>query len=85
MPKRRGRPAGSKNKPKLPATVPAADAGGGGQPQPASAVPAQPEPEPEPKPKQRPLHLTPSQVRMMRQISRQNRFEQLAMANSMDV
>ena len=43
---------------------------------------AAPEPEPEPR---HPVHLTPAQIRRVRQISRQNRFEQLAVACSMDV
>ena len=34
---------------------------------------------------QAPVHLTPAQTRRVRQISRQNRFEQLAVACSMDV
>ena len=82
-PKKRGRPPGSKNKPKPPPqTVPAesADPGPGNQPEQAPAV--APEPEPEPR---HPVHLTPAQMRRVRQISRQNRFEQLAVACSMDV
>ena len=66
-PKKRGRPPGSKNKPKPPPqTVPAesADPGPGNQPEQAPAV--APEPEPEPR---HPVHLTPAQMRRVRQIS----------------
>ena len=66
-PKKRGRPPGSKNKPKPPPqTVPAesADPGPGNQPEQAPAV--APEPEPEPR---HPVHLTPVQMRRVRQIS----------------
>ena len=44
-----------------------------------------PEPEQQPEQPRRPVHLTPAQMRRVRQISRQNRFEQLAVAASMDV
>ena len=80
-PKKRGRPPGSKNKPKPPpATVPA-DPGAGGEPLPQA--PVAPEPEQQPQQQARhPVRMTPSQER---RISRQNRFEQLAVAASMDV
>ena len=82
-PKKRGRLPGSKNKPKPPpATVPA-DAGAGGEPVPQAPV-TEPEQQPQ-QPERHPVRMTPSQERRMRQISRQNRFEQLAVAASMDV
>ena len=84
-PKKRGRPPGSKNKPKPPATVPA-DPGAGGEPLPPAPVAPEPEQQPQqPEQLRRPVHLTPAQMRRARQISRQNRFEQLAVACSMDV
>ncbi|CAE7603633.1 unnamed protein product [Symbiodinium pilosum] len=58
----------------------------GGEPLPQAAVAPEPEQQPQqPEQPRRPVHLTPAQMRRVRQISRQNRFEQLAMANSMDV
>ncbi|CAE7317175.1 unnamed protein product [Symbiodinium microadriaticum] len=82
-PKKRGRPPGSKNKPKPPPQTVPADPGPSSEPLPKAAAPA-PEPEPkQPEPPRQPVRMTPAQMRMVRQISKQNRFEQLAMANSM--
>ena len=84
LPPRRGgaRPAPRTSPSRHPKTVRAesADPAPGNQPEQAPAV--APEPEPEPR---HPVHLTPAQMRRVRQISRQNRFEQLAVACSMGV
>ena len=63
-PKKRGRPPGSRNKPKPPpATVPA-DAGAGGEQAPQAPVAPEPERQPEqPEQPRRPVHLTPAQMR----------------------
>ena len=76
--------------------VPAAEVAGAPEPKPApnkrtagdGPCPVAPEPEQQPQQPEQPRHpvrMTPSQERRMRQISRQNRFEQLAVAASMHV
>eukprot|EP00439_Symbiodinium_sp_Y106_P031707 s924_g3.t2 len=83
-PKRRGRPPGSKNKPKpkpeAPPTAPAAPAEAE---RPAAAVPA-PVAEPEPEEPEEPP-MTPAQMRVVRQLSRADRFEELLTRNTMEV
>ena len=68
----------ARTSPSPPATVPADTAGSSGSGAGAAAAEQQPE-----RPRH-PVRLTPSQERRMRQVSR-NRFEQLAVAASMDV
>ena len=47
---------------------------------------AEAEPAPhEPEPPQEPVRMTPSQVRMARQLSRADRFHELLVRNSMDI
>ncbi|CAE7181179.1 unnamed protein product, partial [Symbiodinium pilosum] len=68
-PKRRGRPPGSKNKPKAPKTVPAEEAIAAPAPEPAQP-PSAPSPAPEParpEPPAEPVRMTPAQERALRQ------------------
>ena len=74
--KRRGRPPGSKNKPKAPPTVDVAPERAAA-PVPAPVAAAE-EPEPE-----EPLP-TPGTMRAMRQLSRADRFEELLTRNTME-
>ena len=70
--KRRGRPPGSKNKPKAPPTVDVAAERAAPVPAPVAAAE-----EPEPLP-------TPATMRAMRQLSRADRFEELLTRNTME-
>ena len=71
-PKRRGRPPGSKNKPKAPKTVPAEEA----VPAPAPEPP-QPPSAPSPAPPAEPVRMTPAQERALRYMQRQDRYMEL--------
>ena len=67
-PKRRGRPPGSKNKPKPPKTVPAEEAVAAPSPVPAHAPTA--------------LRMTPAQERALRYMQRQDRYMELLARNT---
>ncbi|CAE7195794.1 unnamed protein product [Symbiodinium natans] len=87
QPKRRGRPPGSKNKPKpAPPTV-AVVAEPPKAPPTAAPAPAQPS-EPPAAPQQQPtepVRMTPSEARHARHLSRADRFHELLLRNTMDL
>ncbi|OLP82162.1 hypothetical protein AK812_SmicGene37208 [Symbiodinium microadriaticum] len=75
-PKRRGRPPGSKNRPKPPKTVPAEEAVPAPPPEPeqppkAASPPAEPAPS---QPAPEPVRMTPAQERALRYMQRQDRY-----------
>ena len=85
-PKRRGRPPGSKNKPKPPKTVPAEEAVPAPAPEPAqppSAPPSAPPAEPSaPAQPAEPVRMTPAQERALRYMQRQDRYMELLARNT---
>ena len=89
VPKRRGRPPGSKNKAKPPKTVPAEEAVPAPAPEPAQP-PKAPPPEPAPpraqpeasQPPAEPVRMTPAQERALRYMQRQDRYMELLARNT---